>query len=124
MLSFLRIRAIVNGRQIYPLPDGTPVEIELEENNSRLVISDGYHITRPLKLVYKLHDTYHFHVGCAVSDTELLMGFLFLSGFYLVGFFSGIFALKLLSFLPIIWVVLFYYLNRRDFIQLTPVIKN
>jgi hypothetical protein len=32
-------------------------------------------------------------------------------------------VLKVFSFLPIIYLLLFYYLNRREFIRLTPVVN-
>lgn len=123
LLSFLKVRAIVNGKEIYPLPDSKPVIIPVQANNPRLVITDGYHISRPLKLVYKDLHTYCFKVACAVSDGQLLGGFIGLAGMYLAGFFTGLFLLKLLSFMPLVYLLLFYYLNRKDFFKLLPVLN-
>lgn len=121
LLSFLKIRAVVNGRQIYPLPDSRPVLIGVEENNPRIVITDGYHITKPLKLVYRDVHTYCFQVACAVSDKELAIGFALLAILYLGGLYSGLLILKVFSFLPLVYLLMFYYLNRRDFLKLVPV---
>lgn len=123
LLSFLKIRAVVNGKEIYPLPDSKPVVIPVSENNPRIVVTDGYHFTTPLKLVYKDLPIYCFNVGCAISDKQLLVGFILLAVLYLSGLFTGFLILKVFSFLPIIYLVLFYYLNRREFIRLTPVVN-
>ncbi|MBK6826558.1 MAG: hypothetical protein IPG86_06715 [Chitinophagaceae bacterium] len=123
MLSFLKIRAVVNGRQIFPLDTTQPILISVDQNNPRIVITDGYHITAPLKLVYKEVNTYFFKVSCAISDTELLVGFIILAAFYLGGLYSGLLILKVFSFLPLVYLLLFYYLNRKDFLKLVPVIR-
>ncbi|OSZ77673.1 hypothetical protein CAP36_15010 [Chitinophagaceae bacterium IBVUCB2] len=123
MLSFLNIRAIVNGRQIYPLVNTKPVVIPVRENNPKVVITDGYHFTRPMKLLYNELPVYCFNVVCSISDKQLLGVFGLLAGFYLSGFFTGLLVLKVLSFFPIIYLVLFYYLNRKEFIKLVPVLN-
>ena len=89
LLSFLKIRAIVNGREIYPLLNTRPVVIPVLENNPRIVITDGYHITPPLKLVYKEMHTYCFNVVCAISDRQLLTGAIILSLLYISGLYTG-----------------------------------
>jgi hypothetical protein len=123
LLRFLKIRAIVNGKAIYPLTDTKPVVIEVPDNNPRIVITDGYHFTKPLKLVYKELNVYCFNVVCAISDRQLLLGFLVLILFFLTGIITGQLIFKVFSFIPIIYLLFFYYLNREDFIQLKPVIN-
>ena len=123
LLSFLKLRAIINGKEIYPLLNTKPVIIRVQENNPRLVITDGYHITKPLKLVYKDIHIYCFQVVCAISDRQLLGGFIVLAGLYLSGFYTGELVLKVFSFLPLIYLLLFYYLNRKEFIRLVPVLS-
>ena len=123
LLSFLKIRAIVNGKEIYPLLNTKPVVIPVQENNPKIVVTDGYHFTTPLKLVYNDLHTYCFRVVCAISDRQLLAGFIVLAAFYLSGFYTGALILKVFSFLPILYLLLFYYLNRKEFIRLTPVLN-
>jgi hypothetical protein len=122
LLSFLRLRAIVNGKQIYPLPNSVPVVIPVHENNPRIVITDGYHFTKPLKLVYNQLPVYCFKVVCAINDWQLVVGFLLMAGFYLGGIYTGQLVLKVFSFIPILYLLLFYYINRDDFIKLVPVL--
>jgi len=123
LLSFLKIRAIVNGKEIYPLLNTRPVVIPVPENNPKIVVTDGYHITSPLKLVYNDLHIYCFKVTCAISDRQLLFGFLVLAILYLAGMFTGIMPIKVLSFLPLIYLVTFYYLNRKEFLRLVPVLN-
>jgi hypothetical protein len=122
LLSFLRLRAVVNGKEIYLLPNTKPVVIQVAENNPRLVITDGYHITRPVKLVYKDMNVSCFKVACAINDLQLGIGFGVLCVLYLGGYFTGWLVLKVFSFLPLVYLLLFYYLNRKDFIKLIPVV--
>jgi hypothetical protein len=123
LLSFLKIRAVVNGKEIYPLLNTRPVVIPVPENNPRIVVTDGYHITKPLKLVYSDIPVCCFKVACAISDRQLLAGFLVLAILYLTGMFTGIMPIKLFSFLPLVYLVMFYYLNRKEFLQLIPVVN-
>jgi hypothetical protein len=123
LLSFLKVRAVVNGKEIFPLPDTKPVVIAVQANNPKLVITDGYHISRPLKMVYNDLHTYCFKVSCAVTDAHLIGGFIGLAGLYLSGFYTGLLILKILSFLPLVYLLLFYYLNRKDFFKLQPVLN-
>lgn len=95
--------------------------IPVYENNPRIVITDGYHITTPLKLVYKDYPVCCFKVACAVSDLQLYSGAGVLTTAYLGGFYTGILLLKILSFLPVLYLLAFYYLNRKEFLRLEPV---
>jgi hypothetical protein len=121
LLSFLNIRIIVNGSQIYPVRHGQRVVISVEKNNPKVVVTDGYHFTKPLELVYHHLHTYYFKIVCAIDDTQLVAGFSILIVFYLLGFFTGFFALKLLSLFPILYFLFLYYINRKEFIQIQAV---
>lgn len=117
LLSFLKIRVIVNNKDIYPLLDTAPVIIPLEDDHSKIVVTDGFHFTKPIDLVFKQPSYFNFNVVCAIDDFQLWAAAAMLIILYLLGFFTGIFIIKLLSFLPIIWF-LFYYINRKDFIKI------
>jgi hypothetical protein len=100
-----------------------PVVIPVMENNPRIVITDGYHITTPLKLIYKDIPTYGFKVVCAITDQQLLIGFIILASLYISGLYTGLLIFKFFSFLPLIYLLFFYYLNRKEFIRLMPVVN-
>ena len=121
LLSFLNIRVIINGNEIYPVKQGQRVIISVESNNPKVVVTDGYHFTKPLELVYHHLHTYYFKIVCAIDYTQLLAGCCVLVLFYLLGFATGIFILKLLSLFPILYFLFLYYINRKEFIQITAV---
>jgi hypothetical protein len=112
------VSVIVNNKEIYPLLSDKPVVIEVKENKPRIVVTDGFHFTRPVELIYKVPSYYRFKVACTIDDLQLLGGSFFLIFLYMLGFFTGFFILKLLSFLPVICFLAVYYLNRRSFIKI------
>ena len=118
LLSILNIRVIVNNKEIYPLNNTEPVIIEIKDNHPRVVVTDGYHFTKPIDLTYKQPSYYHFKVVCAIDDMQLLGNFFILALFYLLGFLTGVFILKLLSFVPILYLLFAYYLDRNSFLQI------
>jgi hypothetical protein len=121
LLSFLNIRVIINGNEIYPVKQGQRVVISVDSNHPKVVVTDGYHFTKPLELVYHHLHTYYFKIVCAIDDTQLLAGCCVLVLFYLMGFVTGIFVLKFLSLFPILYFLFLYYINRKEFIQIQAV---
>lgn len=97
-----------------------PVVIPVEYNFPKIVATDGFHFTKPLELVYQEPSYYRFKVTCAIDDLQLLGGSFLLVLFYLLGFLTGIFFLKLLSFVPLAWFLVTYYVNRKKFIRIVP----
>ena len=124
MLSFLKLRVVVNNREIYPLLDGEPVVIPVEKDCPKIVITDGFHFTKPVELVFKEPSYFNFNVVCAIDDLHLFTAFGFLVLLYLLGFLTGVFIIKALSFLPILWLLFHYYLNRKQFIRIQQAGRN
>lgn len=118
LLSFLKVRVVVNNEEIYPLENDKPVLIQIKENNPKIVITDGFHFTKPIQLTYRAPSYYHFRVVCTIDDLQLFGGSFLLIIFYLFGFFTVFFILKLLSFLPVICFLAVYYLNRKSFMRI------
>jgi hypothetical protein len=118
LINFLNIRVIVNGKDIYTLPPDKPVVISLSENKAKLVATDGYHITKPLELSYHLPHTYYLKVICAIDNNLLITGVVLLIIFSLVGLISNITFLQVLSFVPVLYFLFLYYINRREFIKI------
>lgn len=112
---------MVNGKHIYPLADSRPVVVKVNQNNPRIVITDGYHISKPAKISFTDADICCFKVECAVNDTQFYVAFALMAVAYLLGMFTGFILLKVFSFLPVIYLLAFYYMNRKDFFRLVPV---
>ena len=109
---------IVNNKEIYPLTNEDPVVIQVFDKHPRIVVTDGFHFTKPIVLNYKQPSYYHFKVVCSIDDMQLLGSIIVLIVFYLLGFFTGNLILKLLSFLPIFYLLFAYYIDRKSFIQI------
>jgi hypothetical protein len=107
----------VNGSQIYYLEGSRPVVIPILRNGPRLVASDGFHHSAPLQLNYQKKNTFHFQVGCAIEDDQLIAGVVILAIIYAMGFTSDILFMKLLSFAPILYFIYLYYINRKAFLR-------
>lgn len=121
LLSFLKVRVIVNNKDIYLLSHDQPVIIPVNLNNPKVVVTDGFHFARPMELSYDGPGYYRFNVECAINDLQLLGGAFLLILFYLWGFFTGWFLLKAASFIPLLIFIFRYYIRRKQFIKLTPV---
>jgi len=113
-----KIKVIINGKNIYSITKDEKLEITVDENNPRIVVTDGYHYTRPLELVYHQVHTYYFRVVCIIDNHQLAVGIAMIIICYLLGFATGFFVVKLFSFFPIVYFLFFYYINRKDFLQL------
>jgi hypothetical protein len=111
----------VNDKEIYPLTSAEPVIITLDKDLPQIVVTDGFHFTKPIKLEYKQPGYFNFKIGCIVNDAQLAVAGMLLSVLYLVGFSTNITAIKLLSFMPLLVVVFYYYFNRKKFLKIIQV---
>lgn len=118
MLRFLNTRVIVNNKEIYPLLNEQPVVIPVEKDHPEIVVTDGFHFTKPLELVYDQPGYFNFELTCIVDDLKLLGGSFLLVILYLLGLFTGFLILKMLSFLPVIFFLFYYYFNKKNFLIL------
>ena len=121
LLRFLRLRLIVNGTYIYSLVTNKPLVVTIPTNPSKIVVTDGFHITQPLELTYSYTKTYYFKVVCGIENDQLLIGTIIGVVIYMMGVTSGLILLQLMSISPIIYFLFLYYIKRKEFIQIRPV---
>jgi hypothetical protein len=120
LLRFLKIRVIVDGMVIYPLERGKPIIVSLKAARPRIVVTDGYHYTKPLELALQNLHVHYYKVVCTIEDDQLIFGVILLALFYFAGLTSDLLFLKVLSFVPILYFLLIYYRDRASFLQLKP----
>jgi hypothetical protein len=120
-LRLLKLRVVVNGYTIYPLERNKPVVIEMPTNPTKLVITDGFHITGPLNVTYAKNYTRYFTVVCIIEDAQFIIGFILVLILYAMGYTSGILFLRVLSMAPILYFLFVYYIRRKEFIRIQPV---
>jgi hypothetical protein len=112
---------VVNGHIIYPLVRNKPVVIDMPTNPTKLVVTDGFHITTPLNVTYAKNYARYFTIVCIIEDAQLIIGFIMTVVLYFMGFTSGIIFLRLLSATPVFYFLFLYYIRRKDFIRIQPV---
>jgi hypothetical protein len=123
MLHFLKLRLVVNDLHIYNLSRNKPVLVTIPATPAHIVVTDGFHITKPIRLTWHRGIDY-FHVTCAIDNDLLGGGFIFMIMLFAMGATSGLFVLQLLSMFPIVYILYLYYINREEFIRLRPVPLN
>ena len=112
---------VINGHYIYDLIRKKPIVIEMPTNPTKMVVTDGFHITKPINIVYTKKQVRYFTVVCVIEDAQLLVGFIFTAVLYAMGFTSGFIMLQLLSMLPVFYFLYIYYINRKEFIRIQQV---
>jgi hypothetical protein len=121
LLRLLKLRVVVNGHSIYPLVRNKPVVIDMPTNPTKLVVTDGFHITSPTNVTYSKNYTRYFTIVCIIEDAQLIIGFILTLILYAMGLTSGIIFLQVLSLAPIFYFLFVYYIKRKDFIRIQPV---
>ena len=116
----MKIRVIVNGMEIYPLEKDRPDVIFLTANRPKIVITDGYHFTKPLELVFHHIHTYYFKVVCAIDNYQLVAGAVLLLVLFLIGLLTGNVFIQAASFFPLLYFLFLFYVNRKEFLQIRP----
>ena len=111
---------MVNGHYIYSLAKNKPVVIDMPTNPSKLVVTDGFHITKPIELTYSPKHTVFFKIGCVIEDDQLIVGTIIIGLLYAMGATSGVLLLQLVSIIPVFYFLFLYYINRKEFIRLQP----
>lgn len=105
---------------IYNLRKNKPVLVNMPTNPSRIVVTDGFHITPPVEMRY-LPRTSYFNIVCAVDNDVLVGGAIFMLMFFAMGATAGVLLLQFFSLLPVMYVLFLYYIRRAEFIQIRPV---
>ena len=90
-------------------------------NPTKLVVTDGFHITNPVNVTYSRDYARYFTIVCVIEDAQLIVGFIMTLVLYAMGLTSGIIFLQLLSLVPIFYFLFLYYIRRNKFLRIQPV---
>jgi hypothetical protein len=93
-----------------------PVLIEVENNFTKIVVSDGFHFTDPIDLNYSQPSFYYFKVSSPVNDMQLLGGVFLTLFLFWLGMRTNFLLIQLISFIPVCILLVLYYLKRKSFI--------
>ena len=67
----MKLRVVINGHYIYNLVKNKPIVIDMPTNPTRMVVTDGFHITPPIDLTYTVRPVRYFTVACIVEDAQM-----------------------------------------------------
>jgi hypothetical protein len=106
--------------QLYALIRNKPVVVNIPANPSRIVVTDGFHITSPVEISFSQKRTYYLKVVCAIEDDQLVVGLVIMFLLFAMGTTSGMLLLQLLSLAPVVYILFRYYIARKNFIRIKP----
>lgn len=78
--------------------------------------ADGYHIIRPIEINCNQQIT-NLKVECCIDNDTLIAGVIMLVFSSMVRVISEILVAKLMSFVPVLYFLFMYYINRKEFIK-------
>jgi hypothetical protein len=109
---------VVNGKVIYPIPQDKPIEITIPTNPSKIVVTDGFHITQPFTVSNNYRQGNCYSIGCGIENDQLIVGLIIILLVYIMGAASGVWLFQLLSIVPILYFLFLYYIKKNKFIQI------
>jgi len=115
----LKLRVILDDKEIYELQSKETLVIEVKNKVALLQVTDGYHSSRQVRLTFDKPSYYRLKVDCALEDAEIYFSVIFLVFFYLMAFLTGNMVLKLVSFSPLVYLLFRYYINRKEFLKIS-----
>lgn len=111
---------MVNGTVIYPIEKNKIVVVPLSTNYSKIVVTDGFHFTKPMEIAHQQVNIAYFMVACAIDDDQVIIGFIILALLYAAGMTSQLVVLIIMSFIPLLYFLFLYYINKDAFLQIKP----
>lgn len=116
----LKLRVVVNESDIYELKEKQPLVITGKPPFTRMVVTNGFHSSRPVKINYR--EGYRlYEVESAVDNVQLLTGLFMSMLFFFIYIFSGLRFFMLFANIPILIMLYLIYMKRHDFIRIYPI---
>jgi hypothetical protein len=106
----------VNGTEIYECREQQPVIIKAESNTSQFVVSNGFHVSRIVKVSDK-PGPHFYEVESCIDNIQLITGFLVSLLFFIIYILSGLHFFLLIANLPLLTMVYLLFVLRHKFIR-------
>jgi hypothetical protein len=120
MLRLLSLRAVVNRSVLYELKEGTPVLIPLVEDETVLMVTNGFHSSGKIQLKYEPASTYFFQVNAVVNNTGIALALGVSLLLFVLYAFNGSSLLLIAANLPVLALVWLFFLQPSRAIVLKP----
>lgn len=121
LLRFLKVRLVVNGKVIYPVSRNKPIEISIPTNPTKIVATDGFHITKPVEVQCNYRQNNYYQISCGIENDQLIVGAILVLIVFSMGTTSGLWLMQLFAFVPIFYFLFSYYIRRKEFIRIRKV---
>jgi hypothetical protein len=105
---------------IYTLQKGKPLVITVSTSPAKIVVTNGFHITKTVMISYTPQRTRFFTVVSVVENDVLVGCSVVVLLLFFMGLSSGILVLWMLSIAPILRLLFLYYVKRKEFIRIKP----
>ncbi len=108
----------MNGKDIYELQKNTPSVIEVFESSCMLTLTDGFHHSKLFQVNFKAQNVYRLKVSSILDNGRMIFLLLLTLFFFAMAILNELFWLKLVSFIPLVLILYFYYIKRDSFFLL------
>jgi hypothetical protein len=120
MLRLLSLRAVVNRSTLYELKEGEPVMIPVTDDETVLVVTNGFHSSEKLQLKFEPASTYFFQVNAVVNNAGIAVALGISLLLFVLYAFNGSSFLLVAANLPVLALVWLFFLQPSRAIVLKP----
>lgn len=121
ILHLRKVRIVVNGTDIYELERNKPSVIDIQGPLCSITITDGFHHSKIFPLSFEKTSLHKLKVSTILDNGRLVFILLLTFILFILAFLNEIWFVKLVSFVPVILFLFFYYIKRRSFFLLEAV---
>ena len=116
LLRILNLRIVVNQTRIYELKERQPLIIPCPEPAIQVLITNGFHHSRLVKIKSRPGICF-YEVEGLIDNIQLLTGLVLTLFFFTIYILTGILFFILFANVPLIIMLVIFYIMRNDFIR-------
>ncbi len=120
MLRLLSLRAVVNRSILYELKEGEPVMIPVIDEETVLVVTNGFHSSEKLQLKFEPASTYFFQVNAVVNNAGIALALGISLLLFVLYAFNGSSILLIAANMPVLVLIWLFFLQPSRAIVLKP----
>lgn len=123
-MRLLPVRVVVNDRDIYPLKEKQPVAISVSSNPVKIMVTNGFHYSKPVLLNTYQQDKYALQADCLLDDLRLGYGFFLMFLLFGMYWITSMRIFQIAANLPILYMLYLVYFRKKDFLFLGQYVKE
>lgn len=123
-MRLLPVRVVVNDRDIYPLKEKQPATITVRTNPVKIVITNGFHASKPLLLNTYVQHKYALQADCLLDNIRLGYGFFLVFLLFGMYWITSMRVFQIAANLPVLYMLYLVYFRRKDFLFIQHYVKE